>query len=108
MKTKLLALVLLAGSAAVAAPRVFAGVGFGASVYGPPVAAYGPMPVAPAAAYVPPMPGPGYAWVGGYWSPAGARWGWHAGNWARRPYAGAYWAGPRWYSGRYYSGHWRR
>ena len=58
MKTKLLALVLLAGSAAVAAPRVFAGVGFGASVYGPPVAAYGPMPVAPAAAYVPPMPGP--------------------------------------------------
>lgn len=108
MKTKLLALVLLAGSAAVAAPRVFFGVGFGAPVYGPPVVAYAPMPAAPVAAYVPPMPGPGYAWVRGYWYPAGARWGWHAGYWAHRPYAGAYWVGPRWYGGRYYAGRWRR
>jgi hypothetical protein len=108
MKTKLLALVLLAGGAAAAGPRVFVGVGIGAPVYGPPVAAYAPMPAPPVAAYVPPAPGPGYAWVGGYWYPASARWAWRAGYWARRPYVGAYWAGPRWYGGRYYAGHWRR
>ena len=57
MKTKLLALVLLAGSAAVAGPRVFFGVGVGAPVYAPaPVVTYGP---APMAAYVPLAPGPG-------------------------------------------------
>jgi len=90
MKTKLLALVLLAGSAAVAGPRVFFGVGIGAPVYAP-------APVAPIAAYVPPAPGPGYSWVAGYWYPVGARRVWHAGYWAPRPYVG-----------RYYAGRWRR
>jgi hypothetical protein len=103
MKTKLLALVMLAGSCAMfAGPRVVVGVGVGypAPVYAP--------PVAPVAAYVPPMPGPGYTWVGGYWNPVGARWGWHAGYWARPPYAHSYWVGPRYFGGRYYRGYWRR
>ena len=109
MRTKLLVLMLLAGSAAIAGPRVFFGVGIGGPVYAPaPVAAYAPMPAVPMAAYVPPAPGPGYGWVSGYWYPAGARWAWRGGYWARRPFAGAYWAAPRYYHGRYYGGYWRR
>ena len=96
MKTKLLAVLLLAGSSLFAAPRVFVGVGLG------------PYPAAPAVAYVPPCPGPGYAWVGGYYYPSGARWAWRAGYWAHRPYAHAYWVGPRYYGHRYYRGYWRR
>ena len=95
MKTKLLAIVLLAGSAAVAGPRVRFGVGIGAPVYGPaPVVTYAPMPVAPMTAYLPPAPGPGYFWTNGYWAP--------------RPYAGVYRVAPRPYAGRYYAGRWRR
>jgi hypothetical protein len=96
MKSKLLALLFLAGSAAFAGPRIFVGVGFG------------PPPVPVAAAYVPVAPGPGYAWVGGYWQPVGARWNWHAGYWAPRPYAHAYRVAPRYNAGRYYRGYWRR
>src|ERR1035437_7822888 len=55
MKTKLLAVLLLAGSSLFAAPRVVVGIGVGGYV--------GPAPVV---AYAPPAPGPGYAWVGGY------------------------------------------
>jgi hypothetical protein len=106
MKGKLLALVILAGSAAAfAGPRVAIGFGFGYAP--PPVAYYAPPPV-PAVAYVPPIPAPGYTWVGGYWYPAGPRWAWHAGYWARPPYAHAYWVGPRYYGGRFYGGYWRR
>jgi hypothetical protein len=82
MKTKLLAVLLLAGSALVAAPRVVVGIGVGLP------------PLAPVAAYVAPAPGPGYAWVGGYW--------------ARLPYPRAYWVGPRYFGHRYYRGYWRR
>src|ERR1039458_1132822 len=53
MKTKLLAVLLLAGSSLFAAPRVVVGIGVGGYV--------GPAPVV---AYAPPAPGPGYAWVG--------------------------------------------
>jgi hypothetical protein len=110
MKTKLLAMVLLAGGAAMAGPRVFFGVSVGApAYYAPaPVAAYYPPPVVPVVRYVPPAPGPGYAWVGGYWYPSGPRWAWRAGYWAPRPFGGAAWVGPRWYGGRWYGGHWRR
>jgi len=105
MKTKLMLMVLLAGSTMFAGPRVFVGVGFG---YAPaPVAVYAPPP-APVAAYVPVAPGPGYSWVGGYWHPAGARWAWHAGYWARPPYARAYWVAPHYYGRRFYGGYWRR
>ncbi len=101
MKAKLLALVLLAGSSLFAGPRVFIGVGVGGYVAPPP-----PPPVV--SYYLPPAPRPNYAWVGGYWYPAGARYAWRAGYWAPRPYAGAYWVAPRYYGGRYYRGYWRR
>lgn len=97
MKTKLVAGLLLAGSCLFAAPRISIGVGIGA-----PVPAYGygyyrpaPVYVAPApvyaapayvapapAYYVPPMPGPGYSWVAGYWYGPSYRRAWHAGYWA--------------------------
>ena len=96
MKTRLLALMFLAGTAAFAGPRVFVGVGFGAPA---PVVAYAPPP-APVVRYaVPPSPGPGYAWVGGYYYPVGPRYVWRPGYWAHRP---------RYYSGHYYGGYWRR
>jgi hypothetical protein len=106
MKTKLLALLFLVGSAAFAAPRVVVGVGIGvapAGVYYAPPPAY-----VPPAAYVAPAPGPGYAWVGGYWYPYGGHYAWHAGYWASRPFGGARWVGPRYYGGRYFGGYWRR
>ncbi|MFY9724358.1 MAG: hypothetical protein WB579_15680 [Bryobacteraceae bacterium] len=107
MKTKLLAVLLLAGASAFAAPRGFFGIGFGGvrpvytyPAYVPaPVVAYAPAPVAPAY-YAPPMPRPGYVWI--------VAWGGHPGYWARRPFAGAVWVGPRYFGGRYYAGHWRR
>jgi hypothetical protein len=110
MKTKLLAVLLFAGSSMFAGPRVFVGVGFGGGYgYAPaPVPVYAAPPVAPVAAYIPPSPGVGYTWVGGYWNPVGPRWAWHAGYWARPPYARAYWVGPRYNGGRYYGGYWRR
>jgi|SRR5271156_5399144 len=40
-------------------------------------------------------PGPGFAWVGGYWTWQG-RWIWAPGRWARPPYRGALWVGGRW------------
>ena len=104
MKTKLLALLFLVGTAAFAGPRFSIGVGFGPA-YGYYAAPPPPAPVV--AAYVPPAPGPGYAWVGGYWYPYGARYAWRAGYWAPRPYYGAVWVGPRYYGHRYYAGHWR-
>ena len=107
MKGRLLALMLLAGSTLFGGTRVFFGVGVGVPVYG----GYYPAPPPPppvVSYYAPPVPGPGYAWVGGYWYPAGPRWAWRAGYWARPPYPGAYWAGPRFYGGHYYAGYWRR
>jgi hypothetical protein len=107
MKTKLMALLLLAGSALMAGPRVFVGVGAGYAAPAP-VYAYGPMPAPVYSSYVAPCPGPGYSWVGGYWYPSGARYGWHAGYWARPAFAGARWAAPRYHAHRYYGGYWRR
>jgi len=107
MKTKLMALMLLAGSAAFAfaGPRFFVGVGVGvrARVYAPPVVAYAP-PVAAAyvgPAYVPPCPGPGFVWTAGFYGPGRV---WHAGYWGR-PYGAAF-VGPH-YVARGYRG-WRR
>jgi len=97
MQTKLLAVLLLAGSSLFAAPRVVVGIGVGGYA--------GPARVA---AYIPPAPGPGYAWAGGYWHPAGARYAWRAGYWARPPYAHAYSVAPRYFGHRYYRGYWRR
>jgi len=103
MKTKLLALMFLAASSMFAGPRFFFGVGVG-SAYG----YYAAPPPPPLVAYAPPAPGPGYTFVNGYWYPAGPRYAWHAGYWARPPYAHASWVGPRYYGHRFYAGHWRR
>lgn len=104
MKTKLLALLFLAGSSMFAAPRVFVGIGVGV---GPAYGYYAPPPP-PAYTYVAPAPEPGYSWVSGYYYPVGPRYVWHAGYWARPPYPYAVWVGPRYYGGRYYRGYWRR
>jgi hypothetical protein len=66
MKKALLAMVLLAGSA-LAGPRISIGIGFGAP--------------APLAMVRPACPGPGYAWVDGYY---GGNHVWVPGFW-RRP-----------------------
>jgi hypothetical protein len=103
MKTRLLAVLLLAGTSLFAGPHVFVGLGIGGG-YGyyapppPPVVAYAPSVYAR----------PGYSWVGGYWYPVGPRYHWRAGYWARPPYAGAVWVAPRYYGRRYYGGYWRR
>jgi hypothetical protein len=105
MKFRTLALMILTGSAAFAAPRVFVGFSVG---YAPvPVQAVAPPPP-PVVAYVPPAPGPGCSWVAGYYAPVGPRWVWHGGYWARPPYPHAYWAAPRYYRGHYSRGYWRR
>ena len=107
MKTKLLAILLLAGSSLFARSHVFFGLGIGGgypygghgyNYYAPPVVAYAP----------PLAPGPGYSWVDGYYYPYGPRYVWRPGYWARRPYPGAYWIRPRWEGRRYYGGYWRR
>ena len=88
MKTKLLTVMLLAGGALFAAPRISIGIGVGAPRY------YAPAPVV---AVRPPCPGPGYSWVDGYWTPGRT---WVAGYWAA-PYRGAYVAAPHYaYRGR--------
>ena len=81
MKTKWIASLILAS--ALTAPA-FAGVGVYIGVAPPPLR----YEVRPA------MPGPGYAWVDGYWNWAGERYVWIPGVWRRPPYAGAYWAHP--------------
>jgi hypothetical protein len=103
MKTKILAILLLAGSSMFAGPRVFFGVGVGPGYgyYAP------PPPPPPVVAYRPLAPGPGYVWVDGYHYWAGSRYTWRRGYWERPPYARAYWVGPRYYGHRYYRGYWR-
>jgi hypothetical protein len=105
MKTKVLVLLLLAGSSVFAGARVVVGVGVGGGYY---PGYYGAPPSPPVVAYAPPAPGPGYAWVGGSYYPVGARYAWRGGYWARPPYAGGNWVGPRYYGHRYYRGYWRR
>ncbi len=75
MKTKMLAMMLLAGGTMFAGPRFSIGVGFGTQDAGfyqaPP--AY--------AANIPPCPGPGYTWVDGYWTNDYGRQVWVPGFW---------------------------
>lgn len=82
MKTKLMAMLLMAGSTMFAGVRFGVGVGFGVPV--------GRAPIVVNAA--PPCPGPGYVFVNG--------------GWVLPPYAGAYWVGPRYAGGRYVGGYW--
>jgi hypothetical protein len=106
MKSKLLALIFLAGTVAMAQPRWGVSVGFGYA--GPARVSVYSAPPAPVYAYAPPAPGPGYSWVAGYYQPVGPRWAWRAGYWARPPYARARWIAPRYNHGYYYHGYWRR
>ena len=107
MKTKLLALLLVAGGALFAESHFSIGVGIGG--FAPAYGYYAPpLPPAPPAVVYAAAPGPGYTWVSGYWYPAGPRYAWRAGYWARPPYARAYWVAPRYYGHRYYGGYWRR
>jgi hypothetical protein len=57
-----------------------------------------------------PRPGPGYAWVRGFWNWDGGRWGWVSGRWERPAIRDAYWIAPRYVrSDRgyiYEPGHW--
>jgi hypothetical protein len=91
MKTRLMALLLVAGGSLLAETHVSIGVRIG----GPPRYGY----VAPA----PPCPGPGYVWIDGYRDGYGR---WYDGYWALPPYGGAYWVAPRFTGGRYYDGYW--
>jgi hypothetical protein len=90
---KLLALMLLAGSAAFG--QVSVGIRIGA-------------PPAPRVITVRPhSPGPGYAWVDGYWYPSiKNKYVWHAGYYTRPPYEGAAWIGPRYEGQQFYAGYW--
>src|SRR6478672_11086523 len=66
----------------------------------------GPPPAPRVLHAVPSSPGPGYAWVDGYWYPTGNHYTWHQGYWTRTPYAGARWVAPRYQGGQYYNGYW--
>jgi hypothetical protein len=78
MKSKLLALGLLAGSTMFAGTHVFVGVGVGGFGYAPPPPAV--------VAYAPPCPGPGYTWVAGFWNYSGGVRVWRPGYWAAPRY----------------------
>jgi hypothetical protein len=56
------------------------------------------------------VPGPGYAWVDGYWTPQGRHYRWVAGRWDHPPYEGAYWNHPHYDHQRQgwqlHEGHW--
>jgi hypothetical protein len=59
-----------------------------------------------------PLPGPGYVWIEGYWSPNGRHYQWVQGRWDRPPYEGAYWSHPHYdhykEGWQLHEGHWDR
>jgi hypothetical protein len=85
MKTKLLALALLAGGSMFAQSRFSVGVNVGG------IGGYYTQAPPQYAAEIPPCPGPDYIWTDGYWADNG----WINGFWARRPYATGYVIAPR-------------
>jgi len=89
MKTKLLAMMLLAGGSMFAETRLSIGIGFGghgAGFYQPPPSY---------ASNIPPCPGPDYTWVDGYWSQDYGRATWVDGYWYRQPFISTYQVAPR-------------
>ena len=80
MKTKLLAVMLLAGGSMFAQTRFSVGVGFGGQGDG----SYQAPPSY--ASDIPPCPGPDYYWVDGYWSQDHGRNTWIAGYWTREQF----------------------
>jgi hypothetical protein len=106
MKTRMLALLLLAGGSLFAETRFSVGIHIGNHAP-PPVAYYGPPPPPPPVVYMPAMPAPGYVWVPGYWVPNGRRHAWREGRWMRPPHAKARWVAPKYKARRFYPGYWR-
>lgn len=105
MKSKLLAIFLLAGSSLFARTHFSVGIGVGGyyrygGYYAPPPVVY----AAPAPYYA----APASYWIDGYYYPVNGRRVWRAGYYARPPYAGAVWVRPRWEGSRYSAGYWRR
>src|SRR6185436_4893358 len=97
MKTKLLALVLLAGGSAMFAQTRFSvGVNIGGG-YAP--GYYAPVPMQ---VVRPPYPGPGFVWVDGYWNPNRFGRAWVPGRWSR-PYG--YHVAPRYIAPSYSNGY---
>ena len=92
MKTKLLAMMLMAGGAMFAQSRFSVGIGFGGGGFNqaPPAYAYN----------IPPSPGPDYTWVDGYWAQGYDGETWVAGYWNRVPFFGGYAVAPR-FEGRF-------
>jgi hypothetical protein len=66
----------------------------------------GPPPAPRVLRVIPPTPGPGYVWIGGYWYAAGGKYRWHAGYWTLPPYAGARWVPARHDGTLFYDGYW--
>jgi len=66
----------------------------------------GPPPRPRVVRVTPQSPGPEFAWVNGYWFPAGHHYKWHDGYWTRPPYEGARWVEPRHDGQQYYAGYW--
>ncbi len=98
MKTKLIAMLMLAAGSLFAGPHFSFGFGFGVPVApAPVVVAPAPVYVAPPAyvapapvAYVGPAPGPGYVWVNGFYDYWGGRRVWRPGYWRAPAFAGRY------------------
>ena len=91
MKTKLLAMMLLAGGSMFAQTRVSIGIGLGGHGAG----FYQPPPSYAYASNIPPCPGPDYIWVDGYWAQDYGRNTWVAGYWNRQPFSSEYQVAPR-------------
>ncbi|HLG97305.1 MAG TPA: YXWGXW repeat-containing protein [Bryobacteraceae bacterium] len=92
MKTKLLALTLLAAGC------VFGQVSIGVRI--------GPPPPPRVVRVVPSRPGPDYVWIDGYWYVVNGRYVWHAGYWTLPPYPGARWIAPRHDGQQFFAGYW--
>jgi hypothetical protein len=92
MKTKLLVILLLVSSAALA--QLSVGIRIGAP---PPVRVVRIQPRSPGADYL---------WVKGYWYPVNNRYTWHEGYWTRPAYSGAHWVEPRHDGERFFNGYW--
>jgi len=92
MKTKVMALMLVAAGAA------FAQFNIGVRIGAPPPARV--------VRVQPQSPGADYAFVNGYWYPVGNHYKWHEGYYTRPPYSGARWVEPHHDGQQYYQGYW--
>lgn len=82
MKTKLLAIMLLGGSALWADTNFSIGIQLGGPRPGRYVVRQPPPP--PPVRFVPRSPGRAYVWVPGYWVWAGNRYNWQDGYWVKQ------------------------